>query len=438
MIKEKLILLFLLITAICNSQIDSTWTYKKDKIKIPFELLNNLIIIDVKINNSDLKMILDTGSENNVIFSFPNDVELETKNLEKKFINGFGANEPIAAYLVKNNTLSSYEFVDKKFDFLVIDATNLSFLNKIGKEINGIVGLSFFKNHLIEINYSKKEINIYSSRAILSKRKIKKYNKEKIKLRFNKPYIEIASNLKNNNFNLNLLMDTGLSDGLWLFNPDSTIIPEKNIKDLLGIGLSGEINGKRARVKELKIGTHQFNEILVSFPNLNNVSGLIMQNRNGSVGGEILKRFNWFIDYKNETVYMKPNIYFKDPFNYNMSGIEIQQNGKEVFKKGQINNSIKTDTNNFNTIVYDNSYYIYNYVLVPVFEISFIREKSSGEKAGLKVGDKIISINNIYSDKLTLQIISDLFHSKEGKKIKIKLERQGKLIEKQFLLEKII
>ena len=54
-----------------QAQSQNNWTSKKDKIKIPFELTHNIIIIDVVFNGTNLKMIADTGSSRNMIFSVP-------------------------------------------------------------------------------------------------------------------------------------------------------------------------------------------------------------------------------------------------------------------------------------------------------------------------------------------------------------------------------
>ena len=44
--------------------------------------------------------------------------------------------------------------------------------------------------------------------------------------------------------------------------------------------------------------------------------------RNGSVGGEVLKRFNMVFDYPNNKLHLK-NANFKNPFQYNLAGIEL-------------------------------------------------------------------------------------------------------------------
>jgi len=59
MLKIKCLLIFLF-TILSFSQKIENWNSKKDKIKIPFELSHNLIIVDVIFNGVNLKMIADT------------------------------------------------------------------------------------------------------------------------------------------------------------------------------------------------------------------------------------------------------------------------------------------------------------------------------------------------------------------------------------------
>lgn len=87
------------------AQSNFNWTSKKDKIKIPFELTHNLIILDVGFNGVPLKMIADTGSEMNILFSFPEKDSLVLSNTEKIKINGVGKGTSLEAYLSKRNKI---------------------------------------------------------------------------------------------------------------------------------------------------------------------------------------------------------------------------------------------------------------------------------------------------------------------------------------------
>ncbi|NJM79734.1 MAG: hypothetical protein HC854_09125 [Flavobacterium sp.] len=155
---------------------------------------------------------------------------------------------------------------------------------------------------------------------------------------------------------MKLLFDTGLGDGLWLFENDSIKCEQKFITDVLGRGLGGDINGKKSRVENLILNNFELKKALVSYPDSLSFSQLdIIKDRNGSLGGEILKRFNWFLDYKNKVFYFKKNRYFKEPFNYNMSGIEVQHSGltwvSEKIGYSGVNTGYSSDLNNKQVVI---------------------------------------------------------------------------------------
>lgn len=249
----------------------------------------------------------------------------------------------------------------------------------------------------------------------------------------------MKTKLKDNEFNLKLLFDTGLGDGLWLFENDSISCNSNFFIDFLGKGISGDVYGKKSRVEEVNLENNALKSVLVSYPNISFFDkNMIVQNRNGSLGGEVIKRFNWVLDYENQTVYFKKNNLFDKPFNYNMSGIEIQHSGFN-FVKEKIEFAFSTNVINLdkNSDFDDYSNY-FKYELKPNFEIYSIRENSPGEKAGLLVGDKILKINNRYSNKLSIQSIVDLFQSIQGKQITMVVDREGKILTFKFKLEKIL
>ncbi|WP_320816096.1 PDZ domain-containing protein [Flavobacterium sp.] len=416
------------------------WNSKRDKIVIPFELSNNLIIIDVEINDVKLSMLLDTGSDKNLLFSFPENDTIEFFNTKKIKINGFGKGDLIEGLVSSNNQLKVNGYVDPNFELLLITDENISIINKLGIPINGIIGYSFFKDYIVELNYQRKRVVLYKSLQSISQRKIKRYNSEKLSLIDQKPYIKLQTNIGDQNHEVTLLMDSGLGDGLWLFENDSLKCSGKIIRDVLGRGLGGDVVGKKSRVKKLLVSTFILDDALVSFPDEASYGQLnIIEGRNGSLGGEVIKRFNWFIDYKNELAYFKPNKYFNEAFNYNMSGIEVQHKGIQWIKEEIRSNSTST-TINANEFIFNdsNAKFNYRYKLKPVFEIYSVRNNSPAMRAGLKEGDKILSINGKKDYAYTIQKITDLFQSEDGKNITIEVEREGQVLKFKFQLEKIL
>lgn len=435
MLKIKCLLLFLF-TILSFSQKIENWNSKKDKIKIPFELSHNLIIVDVIFNGVNLKMIADTGASKSVVFSLPNNESMVIKEANLITISGAGISEKIQGYLSKNNKLLIGKYFDYDFETIFVFDRDISLVNRLGIPINGILGSSFFKNYLIEIDYQKKIITLYKS----PKEKLKKsYFSSKIEIDNDRPYIYVKSKHGDTKVNFKLLFDTGLSDGLWLFENDSIKCNTAFFSDYLGKGLSGDIYGKKSRVQEINFDNYKLQDVLVSYPDVTFFDKkTILQNRNGYLGGGIIQRFNWIIDYKEQKIYFKKNNLFDEPFDYNMAGIEVQHSGFQVVKE-KVENAFSTNVISLDKNDSQQSYSdFFKYELKPNFEIYSIRKDSPAEKVGLQEGDIILKLNNFQSNSLTIQRILDIFHSKEGKQITIQVSRKGVVKTFKFNLEKIL
>lgn len=411
------------------------------KYKITFDNTHNLIILKCVVNGSQLNMILDTGSDKNLLFAFPENETLTFYDLQKLNVKGVGFGEEIEAYLSKGNTCAIGEFTNTNFEMLLVPDVNIGLIDKLGIPINGILGSDFFEGNWVEIDYQREKIYIIPKERFKTK-KLHKYESKQVVIQKGKPYVNIK--MKQSEFetekNYKLLLDTGLGDGLWLFENDTLQCKHRFFNDVLGRGLTGEITGKKSRVNELFINDFRLNEALVSYPDSVSISELDkIQGRNGSLGGEILKRFNWIFNYETQHFYFKKNSLFEDKFNYNMSGIEVQHNGSQWIKQTLYDHSTGNKVN-VNEYVFDNPNrkYDYTYELKPIFEIYSVRKDSPAQKAGLQVGDIILSINRRASQHLSIEKIAEIFHSQEGKMIKMKVERAGENLEFEFQLEKIL
>ena len=66
--------------------------------------------------------------------------------------------------------------------------------------------------------------------------------------------------------------------------------------------------GKKARIKNVVLSNYEFENVIVSYPDsvfFKKIS--IYSDRNGSLGGEVIKRFNWVLDYANSDFYFEKN-----------------------------------------------------------------------------------------------------------------------------------
>jgi hypothetical protein len=429
--------ILILYTAFSFSQDSIIWNSNKNHIKIPFELSHNLIIIDVVFNEVKLKMIADTGADESILFSLPSNDSIFLKETELIKIKGVGKNDLIDAYLAKKNTLTIKKIKNIDFDILIIPNQQIDIVNITGIQINGILGASFFEPFLVEIDYVSKHIILHKN-SEKSKRKLEKFQNAPIILENRKPYINIPVDMEDQPRKLKLLLDTGMADGLWLFENDTIKCNNNYFVDILGFGLSGVVSGKRSKVKEIILSNYIIQNALVSYPDKEYYDGLRISNgRNGSLGGLFLKRFNWFFDYKNNVVYFKKNKLYDQPFEYNMSGVEIQHKGSqwvkyEVTALDRKNNEVDKVINLYEKVV------DYKYELKPIYEIYAVRENSPAFKAGLKEGDQVIKINGKKAINLKIDYFNDLFTSEEGKEITIVVDRKGRYITFKFQLEKVL
>ena len=335
--------------------------------------------------------------------------------------------------------LSVNEYADSNFDVLFLPDQDISIINKLGLPINGIIGSRFFESYLVEIDYEHKLVILHREELKANDSRLKRFNTLQVSIIKKKPYVKIPITLNDESQIFNVLFDSGLGDGLWLFENDTLKCNTDFFNDFLGVGLSGEINGKRSRIDKIDFSGFALKKALVSYPDTTAFNQILVNNdRNGSIGGDVLKRFNWFLDYKNKKFYFKKNNLFSLPFEYNMSGIEIQHAGLQL-----INQIVRVQppkrTANQNEIIFDDDLkFKQKFELKPIFSIHAIRKDSPAEKAGLQVGDKILKINNKQAHQLTMQWIMDLFQSKDGKWISILVERNGEQIKYKFQLKKIL
>lgn len=410
------------------------------KVRVDFKLINNLIVIPLLINGKKLSFILDTGSNKTIVFNISENDTIGLKNVEKVELQGLGKGSSIEALLSQNNLISLENIQSQDETIYVILKDYFDLSSKMGTTIHGIIGHNLLKNFTVKINYIAKKIDFYESKN----NKLKKCQKcavFPIKIIRGKPFVEAkvqVDSTKDSLTDVNLLIDSGGSDALWLFEESKKEIktPANNFIDILGEGLSGTIYGKRSRIPLFKIGNFMLQKPTVSFlDSITTLNAMIFKERNGSIGAGILKRFTVWIDYPNKIMMLKRNSNFSEKFNYNMSGLEVVYNGKQLVREAET----KTFTDGYNqqlestnTVNFVTSF---SYKFKPSFIIKSVVKNSPAEKAGLQKDDIILNINGIQAHDFTLGKIIEKFQEKHGKKIKITVERDGQKLKFEFFLK---
>ena len=375
------------------------------RVSIPFEIYNNLIVVPVILNNRlPLRFILDTGVRTTILTEKSFSDILNLTYSRRYTISGIGGEQLVDAYVTNNVSLSLPGVTGNGHAMLVLAEDYLELRNYLGTEVHGILGYEIFSRFIVQIDYDHKLLTLTTPEYF---RKRKSFQEIPITIEDTKPYIHGKIMYEDGpGIDVKLLVDTGASHGLFLdktSHPD-IVLPEKHLETSLGRGLGGKLTGEIARLQMFQMGTSCWEDILATFPESNSFLDSLKNAdvyRNGSIGGEILSRFNVIIDFPGERMFLKKGKNNKKGFAYNRSGIVVKAKGSTL-----------------NT-----------------YEITEVRKGSSGEEAGFQKGDIVLSINNIDVSRLKLVHIIGFLNAKENRKIKLTVMRDGTKITEKFRLK---
>jgi len=368
---------------------------------IPFEMVGSYIVLDARINQSTkLKMILDTGLRNTIVTELhPND-SLDLTPGELRDLQGLGSGKGFMAYESAGNNIQVGKI---KLPNRLVYAFKEDFFNlsqQTGVKINGLLGVDFFRDYVVQIDYSHRRLRMYRHEQFIAS---KGYGVMPMILQRQKMYIHLSVlETDSARQTIKMLIDTGAELTAWFetLTNKAVNIPEKSIRGRIGEGLNGEINGVFARVQQLCIAEFCVKDPIVAFPDSAAISDVVRtSDRDGTIGGQLLNRFNLIIDTNNRKFYFKPNSSFKNPFTYNIAGIEVAH------------------TSGF----------------LPLVEVIHIWKNSPAERAGIQVGDIIAEINFKQMNQISISEVRYYFQKPSQKPMKMLIERNGSY--KEIVLE---
>jgi len=378
----------------------------KNKITIPFESYNNLIVIPIILNHRmPLRFVLDTGVRTSILTDRTFTDILNISYERKIPLVGADGDKQIIAYVANGISLKLPGVVGQGQALLVLEEDYLQLKNYLGTDVHGILGYELFSRFIVEIDYENKMLTLHEPYSFKPRKRRKKIALE---VQDTKPYIHTNLTLEDGSMvAAKLMLDTGASHSLLLDmdSHDALTLPTNVVRTNLGRGLGGDIDGHIGRIKSLQFGKYSFDGVIVSWPDRGSFSEILTKTgRQGTLGGGLMTRFSLTIDYFNGYLYYKKNQNFDNRFEYNMSGLEVKAVGQKL-----------------------------NH-----FIVSQVRADSPATNGDIAKGDEIVTINGRPVNEMSLGELNNYFRTREGRKVRFELLRDDLKIKRKITLERII
>jgi hypothetical protein len=366
---------------------------------IPFEIFRGDIRMAGQIAGIPVRLMLDNGYLWDPLLLFGS---RRVDSLDLHYDGEEDVCGPGAGAAVKSRTASGIvvsfpgiEFTDQT----AIVTPEASGLDKMWEGTEGQVSATFLKHFVVSLDFDKGVITLTEPSAF-------QYRGTGVELPLNPlpggawaipGIIETADGRRTS---LDLMLDLGYNDQIQIITdgPHGFGLPEKAIAVSLGFGVQGEILGHIGRIRSVEIGGYAIRDVLAGFVPATDGSTACDE---AMIGLGLLSRFNIVFDYPGRRMFIEPNRSYSDPFEYNMSGMELRPGGGGGW------------------------------------EIERILEGSPAADAGLQVGDEITGING---DPATGFEFWDLIPmmKQPGDTLQLEISRAGEAMRALVVLRRVI
>lgn len=384
-----------------RNQPDFRIAASKGSVKVPFDFYWNGILLQARINNSQpIWLALDTGANLNLI----------NQSLVKKM----GLNPKAAATLTGGGGTTEAQITDgvtislpgiaayrQPIASAPLDALPAFF----GRDVQGFIGTPFLKNFVIEIDYADKMLTFYDPKI---------YNlsgeREAIEMqgRNGFPFVPVELSINGrDSFTDWFEIDTGSNRIFQINRPFAEahqllkVLPKSNQAEGVGEGIGGKVKFIEARIHSLRMGGYTISNPVVSISQ--DSAGFGAGTEAGVIGGEVLRRFTVILDYQSNRMLLKPNAHFKEPYEVDMSGLELM-----------------TKPDDFKIV-----------------QITSVMAQSPAAVAGLREGDIIVAIDGHPISEFDLAELVSIF-KQPGKAYWLTIKRGEEVIKAMLKMKRAV
>lgn len=368
---------------------------------VPFDLVSNLLLIQTSVNDSaPLWFIFDTGASHTVIDA------KRAAALQLRARGRTTGEGPAGTAEAARLEPTRLRLGDMEVTGLVTYALDLDFLGApIGRAVSGGVGNDVIGRFVVEIDYAARTLNFVELRGF---RYAGRGAPVPVTIEgdgnvFARAAVSFAGRRP---LARKFEIDTGSTGSVSLNAP---FVRRHNLERAVGDsrvtrmgGVGGTAEALVARTRAVRLGGHELRGATARLSRATRGS-FAATRADGLLGGEIFRRFKMTVDLARRRVYLEPGAAFDEPFEEDMSGIELLGDGPD-----------------FGTYLIDD-----------------VEAGSAAAAAGVEGGDVLTAIDGRAAFDYTLDEIRRLFR-RHGREYALELRRGERTVRVTLKLRRVV
>jgi hypothetical protein len=366
-------------------------------LRVPLELDVDIVRLKVRANGSaPLSFILDTGGPRNGLDS--DQAARLGLGVDQLTVPGL----PYKVGIAKGVTfsLSGVGLPEETVLVLPYSANGLA---QSGRRLDGVLSGTLFAAFVVEIDYVARMLTLHDPGGFAYAGPGEAVPIEVVR---NQPLVR--GKITTNGGDTKELLFYVDSGSFAAANYETDTLPIRRI-ELSQLDLTSQVTSRVAavygRARRLQIGSFVMNDVIVAPMASFALPGSGMpSDMKGLIGGEVLRRFRVIFDYSRKQMILEPNRHFHDPFEFDMSGTVL----------------------------------ISDLPRSPGFKIFSVLPGSPASEAGLLAGDVIVAVNGAPASTLDLFTVRGKTLQREGRLVRLVVERQDQRLEARVRLRRLI
>ena len=362
---------------------------------LAFSLQANHLVIPITIDGTPTYALFDTGGGNAIDPQFARKLGLRER--PNGTASGAGE-ETVKASRTRVSALGfgALTLHDQEFEVLPLPGT-LTHGN--GVTVSAIVGREILERYVTRIDYDARTLTFtpasdfhYDGSGVA------------VPLQLGTPEAIVRASI--DGLTGSFQIDTGSSASLILTSP---FIETNNLRKkyqtagnlIIGRGIGGYSRADLARGTRLRIGTFEINDMVIDL-STDTAGAFASRWVDGNLGNDVLQRLTMTLDYAHHVVYIEPNLRTDIPTPPNRTGMYVQND--------------------------DRAY----------FDVVDVLANGPAFEAGLRIGDRITSVDGIPARNVTENDFWQLMSGPSGATHVFTVERNGQMSSLSVTLRDIV